>query len=147
MKKLQQGLSLLEVLLVVAIAATILLLTTRYFAISRLELKVAQSVSLIQKISSASYLWLNGQSQADFSGPTVISMYPLQAANYLGTVDLQDPWGGTILVSPGPNPQYVQIALPKVPMDACNSLKQRLAKSAFQQISNCTSSSGYYGSF
>ncbi|HYF98062.1 MAG TPA: type 4 pilus major pilin [Coxiellaceae bacterium] len=155
MKKNILGFSLIELLFVTAVAAGILLLGARYFNLSRSNLKVTNSIAQIQKITSASYQWLNGQSQLDFSGAnasngTAINLTALINTNYLTNTpnDTRDAWGGVISISADPtNPRYVRINLPAVPKTACNNLKQHLANTAQSQITNCTSSSGYHGSF
>ncbi len=155
MIKRQAGVSLLELLLVISIMASILLLTTRYFALSRLQTKVAQSVSQIQTLSDASYRWLGAQKQLLFDGSgtpggVAVSLVELQNAQLVnpGINDTQDAWGGSITVrADSEDAHYIQIILPNAPVKACNSLKQRLASSAHTQIADCTSSSGYYASF
>ena len=148
-----KGFSLIEMIFVIVVAAMIALLAIRYFAASRLNLKVTAAVSQIQQITDASYLWLNTHAQLDFTGSNVpngvsISMGNLVDTECLSTNYAQDPWGGTITVQADPNaPTLVLITLPGATLKACNNLKQRLANKAQSQIATCTKTSGYSGSF
>ncbi len=143
-----RGISLLEVLLVLSIAASIMVLTTRYFALSRLNLKTAQSISQMQKITSAAYQWLETQKQLNFNTPSPINITDLTALALINSNDMIDPWGGSITIAPdSADKHYVTIYIPGAPMVACVNLQKRLSNIAHDQITDCTSSSGYHASF
>lgn len=66
MKSNQKGISLLEVSLSIGIATIILLLAVYLFKETQSDTQVTKSVTLLQKISRASYEWLQAQNQLDF---------------------------------------------------------------------------------
>lgn len=148
----ENGISLLELLLFIVVAASIVLLSVRYLSESRLNLKVDQSIEQIQKITNAGYQWLQSRSQLRFdnsgsNNAVNISMSQLLATHLLSNLssDTQDAWGGAIAVSPAADPAYLSITLPNVPNNACQIIMRKLSGTAHQQ--NCLGSRGYYGVF
>lgn len=150
MRPKQIGLSLLEVLLSIGIIAVILLCGVYFFNEIKVDTGVTKSVTLLQKISRASYQWLQVQKQIDFCGATTnaptscpsgtaVSTAALINAGLIspydecgGTPCLLTPWGTPITTEAavgagGSGPQYIRVILPKVPdMATCIQLQQNM---------------------
>ncbi|MCB1828573.1 MAG: prepilin-type N-terminal cleavage/methylation domain-containing protein, partial [Coxiellaceae bacterium] len=67
MTRNEKGISLLEMLLVLAIGAAIIMAAVRYFTITNRNARVTQAISQIKMLTKASYEWLSEQKQQDFS--------------------------------------------------------------------------------
>lgn len=128
----QLGISLLEVLLVLVIVASILLMAVRYFSVSVRNTRVATSVRQIQFLTRASYEWLQTQKQENFSDDpngTTISLQKLIDAGLVTPDDkgeYLDSWGGNIIVAPGKDARFVKITFENLPGHACAQLRRQL---------------------
>ncbi len=112
----QQGISLLEVLLVLLIAATIVAAAVTYYSQTIRSDKVSQTVNFIQQINKAGYEWLqipgtSGDYNADFTNLNNSSnANGLNAFIELGLMTcennscLTNAWGGKNLVVAGSPP-------------------------------------------
>jgi hypothetical protein len=125
------GISLLEILLVIIVGASIITLAVIYFSEASLSVDVTHAMDQIKKTTQASYRWLEMQSQENFSenpNGQAISIDKLIASGLLENIkaDTIDPWGGKIIVEPGSNPNLVRIILTDVPQAACLNLEHRL---------------------
>lgn len=143
--KHQRGVSLLEILLVLGIIASILLMTTWYFSETGFEMRVMQSIQEMQSITQAAYRWQSFQKQTDFSGVS------LQALIDDGLVVNQShtPWGGAITVSADEDaPEHVRITLSNIPSGACKMLRHKMTDIVTEQASDedCATHT-YYGVF
>lgn len=126
-----KGISLLEMLLVITIGAAIIMASVRYFQITSRNVRVTQAIQQIQRLTQASYEWLQGQKQDDFSGTnfgTAISMKQLMRAGLIKNTksNKKDPWAGDIKIAPGSDPTRVKITLAGVPQKDCKNLARRL---------------------
>ncbi len=131
MIKKNRGISLLEMLLVLAIGAAIIMMAVRYFSVTRRDLTVTHAIRQIQTLTKASYEWLQAQKQANFSnnnGGEKIDLKDLITAELIENTDrdTKDPWNKTIIIAPGNNPNNVKITLPNVPKKSCKNLARRL---------------------
>ncbi|MCH9770774.1 MAG: hypothetical protein K0U12_07850 [Gammaproteobacteria bacterium] len=128
----QRGVSILEALLFITIAAIILALATRYAATALRNLHEQRAIRQIQHLTDVSYEWLSNQKQMNFScedsstGCKAIGNTELTEAGLISANDLIDPWGGNITIKPGNNPKYVQITLGSLPQKSCLGLTQQL---------------------
>lgn len=119
----QQGNSLLEIILVLAVSSVLIVLAVRYFTVVDLNMRVAHAISKIDIISRASYEWLEYMQKPDFEG---ISADSLKQAGLVSRSDMISPWGGVIDVSMGVNKNHVKISLSKIPDAGCESLSRHL---------------------
>lgn len=142
----QKGLTLLEVILAITIGVVIITYSIRYFMTVEFNYKVERTIKQIQVLAKASYQWLQMQRQADFgSGSTAIDNSKLQAVGLITKADLVDPWGGTIVLQPGENPQYIKITLSGIPKSSCLNLWQKMRTVArFQSDKNACTGLSYF---
>lgn len=138
----QTGISLLEVLLAVAIGATIITMSVRYFTVTQRNSHVLQAMQQIKLIAHSSYAWLSEQKQPNFSDSpsgTNISRDLLVEAKLLPENTQYNPWGGDITLAPSTrDPSYITITMSGLPNGfACQNLKHRLQNIAHDHGS-CT---------
>lgn len=135
--KSTHGVSLIEILLVLAIAATIVAGCLMYYSQTVLATKTAQTVSLIESINKAGYEWLqmpdeNG-SKADFSNLTLNELadhHLLSCENQSCSVN---PWGGSVTVGPNDkNPKMMEIIIKNISSQACSRLTEHMKNIAPQ---------------
>lgn len=125
------GLTLLEMLLVLVIGASIVTLAVRYFTVSHRAMQVQQAMTQIKHITRASYTWLNTRRQVNFSdaenGQT-ISLNQLIDSNLITPEQTIDPWGKPISLAPASDPSRIKIGLPGIPIKACRNLQRKLTR-------------------
>ncbi len=141
----QNGNSLLEILLVVAVASILIVLAVRYFTTTNSNVQVVQAISKIDRVVRASYRWLEIERKESFQGGDVISMQALVKAGLLDNNDKINPWGGNIIIKPGADPKHIKVSLENVSLPACNNLYQRLKGVASKQYA--CSGDAYTGEF
>lgn len=127
--------TLLEMLLVLMIAAAILVMATRYFTISMRNMHVTQAISDIQSITKASYEWLQTQKQENFSDTPngvaidmqqLIEFKLIQPNDSKHPLSYYDPWGGEVEIGPGKNnASRIYILMKNVPKMACLNLVRK----------------------
>lgn len=139
------GISLLEILLVLATIGVVLILTLRYFTLTTQNENISQTVNQIQSLTKASYQWLQIQRQADFSSSNAIDINKLQQAQLIDGIETKDAWGGDVTLAPSADGNYVHIALDQIPEKACRNLRQKMKTIAHAQTENddC-SKNGYF---
>ena len=129
MRHKQTAISLLEILLCIAIMASIGMMAVRYFMITSQNAKVTHAITQIKTLTKASYEWLQAQRQADFKGygNTGITLQKLIDAGLITkAVERRNPWGGLITVQPARDASYVRITLYGLPRLACLHLSRQL---------------------
>lgn len=156
----QQGVSLLELLLVVLGAAAIVSGAVMYFGQTMSGSRVSQAANLIEQINKAGHEWLqmadeNGVYPTDFSN---LSKNPLDgnSLHLFVQQDLvpcennscfQNPWGGSTMVSVDPGyPQYMLITLSQLPAADCQHLRQQMKNIAPEEPINQNSCQAATGS-
>jgi prepilin-type N-terminal cleavage/methylation domain-containing protein len=143
----QKGFSLLEIMLVLAITATVLVLGIRYFQINLQNLKVEHAVEQINALTNSSYEWLTAQKQEDFSGSSqnAISLAKLSAAGLIpnGNLYQKNPWGGNNSVAPGQDPNYVKISFTQLTKHNCFNLLRQLQNLAHSNACEADSNKTY----
>lgn len=131
-----RGVTLLEIMLVLAIAAMIIVMSIRYYQSSITSQQANTILSQIQSIAAAADTL--AQATGTYSGGSVstATVAPLLPANGLVT-----PWGDSISIpSAGTNTYTVNI--PNMPPGVCSIVKANLAANAhFSGMSgnNCSS--------
>ena len=155
MKCTVKGISLLEVMLSLVIGTSIIVAGVRYYAVVNRGTQVDHAISQIRSLTSASYQWLQAQSQENFSCDetdtcTAISLQSLIDAGLISSqeIDTKDPWGGDITLSPGADPTYVNISFTNVPLFACKQLSQKLQTVSHMPPPTCSATlNNYTGEF
>lgn len=153
MTRNEKGISLLEMLLVLAIGAAIIMAAVRYFTITNRNARVTQAISQIKMLTKASYEWLSEQKQQDFSsvnGGVTVSLQQLIDANLIKDTEhnKKDPWGGDISIAAGSDPSRVRITLSHLPQKACKNLARRLDNVSQTTIPPCSAPvNNYSGEF
>lgn len=135
----QRGISLLEVLLVLTVAAAIVAGAITYFSQTLRSNKVAQAVNLIQQINKAGYEWLqipdsslsSGNYQTDFTNLANSTdgngLYAFQSLGLMGCENnscFTNPWNGKTSVTTGAPAKYMLIILTNIPDTDCKNLQE-----------------------
>lgn len=148
-----KGVRLMEMLLVLAIGAAIIMAAVRYFGITNRNVRVTHAMQQIQILTKASYEWLQAQKQDDFSSANsgiLISMHQLIDAGLIKDSDTNtmDPWAGAITIQPGSDPTRVKITLARVPQKDCKNLARHLDEISQITMPTCSGpSNDYSGEF
>lgn len=146
MKK-QQGNSLLEIVLVIAVSSVLIVMAVRYFTVVDMNSRVAETISRIDILTRASYEWRDINQLPDFSGITTDA---LEKVKLVSESDTKSPWGGTIGLSAGNQAsEHVKITLNRMSAKACENLRRHLASIAHSQSSpgDCKGQHTYFGEF
>lgn len=130
------GMTLLEVLLVVAVSAMILMMAVRYYFAVNLDLRLSQASQQIQLVTKASYDWLRINRQANFAEPKAITLAELISTGLINPQDKTSAWGKSLIVSPGIDPTHVAVIFVGTDLKSCDALSQRLDKIAYRQDCN-----------
>jgi prepilin-type N-terminal cleavage/methylation domain-containing protein len=94
MKNKQTGVTLLELVLVLAVIALVILMAARYYQSAQEEMKVTKTVEAIHKITEASFDWVQGAHDfADTGGKTL--RQALIDAKEIAANDFVNPWNPT----------------------------------------------------
>lgn len=146
----QLGMSMLEMLLVIAIGAAIITISIRYYNVTERNLSITQATNQIHMLTKASYDWLSAQHQASFCDGECISLNKLTESGLIPNNKhyTETPWGTNIIIGPANNNSYVEISF-ALPKEDCDNLQQRLR--GINEISNACSSGGktttFHGAF
>lgn len=125
MKKMMKsvlGVTLLEIMLVLAIAAMIIVMSVRYYQSASANQQANTVMQMIQGITAAA----DGLAQGTGTYTTVTSanVTPLMPNNSLST-----PWGATVTISNGTASTYT-VSFPSTPAAVCRSVSSKLASNA-----------------
>ena len=132
MTQQQRGVSLLEMLMALVIAAAVITAGIRYFSVSERGARVHQAIVQIKTLTAASYQWLAQGNYADFRGSnntTPINLATLCNASLIrcDRNSLQNPWAGNIDLSASTtNPSHIRIILTNIPNTDCHMLQRQL---------------------
>lgn len=148
----QQGISLLELLLVVLVAAGIVSAAVTYYSQTLRASRVSQAVNFLQQVTQASHEWLQipdptGQYPADFSSLTngladLVSQQLLPCEN---NSCYQNSWGGTNAANGTADSKYIQVVISQIPTADCALLQQamvNIAPAGPSQQNYCQNNSG-----
>jgi hypothetical protein len=129
------GVSLLEIMLVLAIAMVIALTVGRYYKSTQEEMKISKTIDAVHKITEAAAEWEKGS--ASFAG---ISMPELTTNTHLlAAEDIANPWqtGDIKLLAAGTTNQQIAITIDALPKDICtNRIKKVLELQNFSVTCN-----------
>lgn len=131
------GVTLLEIMLVLAIAALVIVMSIRFYQSASDTNKVNAGMSTVQGIVAAGENAVAGGSAAGVSGNTM----PADILNYLPNAEFPNgPWGGKATVTAGTATSY-QIVMPAPGTDAaspCGKLKAYLLQNKKFTGTDCT---------
>lgn len=134
------GVTLLEVMLVLAVAAMIIVMSVRYYQTATTNQQVTAALSIIQGISAAADGLGQGSgsySTGGVSTTTIAQLMPSGVKNTAGTA-MTSPWGGAITIGSVTASTY-QITFDKMTQAVCALVKSRLtASSKFSTSSTCS---------
>lgn len=146
----EKAFSLLEMLLVLAIASLLILFSTRFFSVVSRERGISKTLEDIKIIRQAAAEWELGQ--GDYTG---ISMTVLNNAGLLprdlGTGVGKTAWGSNYTIAPTTtNTSQLSLSLTSssetasaLPIDACNNLKNALQNQAISMTPTDCSATPY----
>lgn len=152
----QRGITLLEILLVLTIAAVIISCAIAYFGRAMSANKVSQAVDLIQQINKAGYEWLqipdsNNQYQQDFThlnknNNGLNNLIDLNLISCANKSCFTNAWGGSVTVLPSNPAKYMLIQLDNLSMGDCANLIQAMqniapSDSQIKNQNSCSNSS------
>lgn len=135
--RVQKGISLLEVLLVVLVAAGIVSGAITYYSQTLRASRVSQATSFLQQVTQASREWLQipngiGQYPKDFTGLTngltdLVNQQLLPCENNSCT---NNSWGGQNTADGQASPPYLKVTIGQIPAADCALLQQEMANIA-----------------
>lgn len=139
------GIGLLELMLSLAIIASVLLMATRYFIQANAANKVAETTQIIGTLVKASFQWL--EAEPDFKN---LDLNKLVEAKLLPEDwrDKKDPWGKLIKISHyagGEDFQTIEVVIPGATKTACENINDIMNKQGMVTEQVCTNNSGYVG--
>ncbi len=120
--KTQIGISLLELLLTLAITATILVASMRFFGVANENAKVSNAVTMIHEISDASFKWYESHPQFDTTKFTLANLVAMQLLpNKYKEPDNLNPWGGSVAIEG--SGEHFNVSMTNVAIKSCNMLE------------------------
>lgn len=124
------GVTLLEIMLVLAIAAMIIVMSVRYYQSATSNQQANQALQIIQGITAAADGLAQGSGSyatANVSTNTIMPLMPSQ--------NMTAPWGGQITVSNAAASSY-QVSLDATPPQVCLLLTSRMASNSKYNITS-----------
>lgn len=140
--RLAKGISVLEAVLVVALAATIIIGTIRYYDQAKRRSAVLQATSQIQRIVQASDEWRSAQRIPDMSRYSSNIIDDLVQAQLLNKSDTNNPWGGSVSVTGDSSSGQLVVRLESIPSNSCQLLITRFRTNATEGDFVCNGKSG-----
>lgn len=125
MKKLSRmaGVTLLEVMLVLAVAAMIIVMSIRYYQTATTNQQVNGALQMIQAISA------NADALAQGTGSYAGAVTTTAVQNLMPNNSMTAPWGGTATISGAAATQYT-VNITSTPAAVCRQVMPRLAANA-----------------
>jgi len=140
-----RGIGLLELMLSLAIIASVLLMATRYFIQASAANKVTETTQIIGTLVKASFQWLEAEpnfKNLDLNKLVEAKLLPEDWQNK------KDSWGEAIKISPyggSHDFQTIEIVISGAPKTACENISDIMGKQGMGTEQVCTDSSGYVG--
>lgn len=135
-KHKQQGISLLELMLSLAIIAILLVMATRYYETTRMSQQVDEAAEMVTAVYAAGNSWL--ESNTTFNQPDM-----LQAFVNNGSVPADfksaniNPWGGYVQVT-GISTKNLTMTMSNVPSTGCLNLAAKVSQKMPGSTTSCT---------
>ena len=122
MQKKLRGISLLELILVLAVVAILLVIATRFFEVANRSRQVNNAYQDIKTISAASQSWWedHGRNYTKLK----LTLTKLVEGGYLVKSYQSNPWGGIISVTAASSDQ-VKVEMTELDTKACANLAHR----------------------
>lgn len=149
MKKVMKsvlGVTLLEIMLVLAIAAMIIVMSVRYYQSATANQQANGALQLIQGVTAIADGLAQGS--GSYSTPTAVStatVAPLLPGGTPTSATITSPWGGTVTISGATTSTYA-VTLSTVPTQVCASIKAKLLgnpKYAGVSANTCSSAGNF----
>lgn len=137
MKRLSRmlGVTLLEIMLVLAIAAMVIVMSVRYYQSASTSQQTNALLAQIQAITAAADSLAQGT--GSYSAASQSSVAALMPAN-----GMAPPWGGATTISIAGSGSAYSASIPGVPPGVCAGLKSRLQANKHYSTITCTTSVG-----
>src|SRR3990167_3460539 len=115
------GVTLLEIMLVLAVAAMIIVMSIRYYQSATSSQQANAVLQMIQNITASADGMAQGSGSYMQGGVDTASIQALMPNNSLTT-----PWGSTITINADTDNNY-SVSIAAMPAQVCNQIKPRLA--------------------
>lgn len=112
------GVTLLEIMLVLAIAAMVIVMSVRYYQSATTNQQANQLISQLQAIAAAADSLAQGS--GSYTSATTANLTPI-----VGASSFKAPWGSSITVTPSTS--NIKFDIPTTPVGVCTLIKARLA--------------------
>ncbi|MDF2867207.1 MAG: hypothetical protein K0S11_677 [Gammaproteobacteria bacterium] len=125
--KVQTGISLLELMLALAITASIMVASMRFFGIANENAKVNNAVTIIREITDASFKWYESNPQFDTTNFKLENLVKMQLlpAKYTNPANI-NPWGDAVDIE-GLGDNF-KVIMANVPIKSCNMLAGKFSE-------------------
>lgn len=123
------GVTLLEILLVLAIAAMIIVMSVRYYQSATASQQANAAISQIQAITAAA-------DQIAQGGGTYSAATQAKIASFLPGKALVSPWGLPITISGNKGNEY-KVTLDGIPVTVCSLMHTRLSTDNHYKLDAC----------
>lgn len=123
------GATLLEIMLVLAIAAMIIVMSVRYYQTASSSAQANATIELIQAITAAA------DSIAQSTG-TYTSATSANIVNLGGAKALALPWGGNATI-PSPAATSYTVQMPNMPTATCSTVALKLKNNTHYSVTGC----------
>jgi len=130
------GVTLLEIMLVLAIAAMIIVMSVRYYQSANTSQQANNVLSQIQSISAAADSLAQATGSYSGGGVATATIAPLLPANGLTT-----PWGSAITMGTATANTYT-VTFPNMPAGVCGIVSSQLKANAHFSVSTTCPTSG-----
>lgn len=137
----ERGISLLEIMLVLVVAAGIIIAASRYFTVTRLNQQVNEAATMINNVYVAALQYSNNNDLSTINISTLINGGSLPADFDNSEAN---PWSGSISAAGAGN--VLTVTLSNVPEKACANLTARFS-SPTSSSAVCNPNSGAIRSF
>lgn len=124
------GVTLLEIMLVLAVAAMIIVMSVRYYQSASASEQANTILEMVQAITAAA----DGIAQpvGSYSGATTAAISPMMPNQSMSTV-----WGGTVTIDNGDSTTYV-VTITDMPSAVCNIFRPKLmASTKYTSVASC----------
>lgn len=123
----QRGVTLLEILLVLSISASILVMSVRYYGSATASLQANTALQQVQLITATVDNQTAGVSYAAMNVDMVKAMLP--------KASLTTPWGANVTITPVSSTTY-EVVLGDTPSQVCPLLQSKLVANNHYQVSS-----------
>lgn len=129
------GVTLLEIMLVLAVAAMVIVMSVRYYQSANTSQQTNAALAQIQAITAAADSLAQGT--GSYSAATQAAVASLMPAN-----GMVPPWGGTATIAINGTGTSYSATIPGMPLGVCNGLTARMKANAhFSVTATCSGTS------